>query len=97
MATVVISYPKSEGSHFNADYYRDVHMPLAERMWAGHGLTGTEILWPADDNQPYAVILILRFRDAASIDATLAVPGTAEVMADVPNFTNIQATLYRTA
>ncbi|WP_427963421.1 EthD family reductase [Altererythrobacter sp.] len=97
MPNIVVSYPKSEGASFDADYYRDTHIPLAERTWAPHGLSGADILWPADDAQPFAAMVVLAFESDAAIDAAMGDPGTAEVMGDVPRFTNIQPTIYRTA
>ena len=96
MANLVVSYPQAEGTHFDADYYRNTHIPLVEASWGEYGLTAAEILWPADGAQPLAAMVVLRFRDAAAIDAAMALPATAEVMADIPNFTTIQPSIYRT-
>lgn len=97
MANLVVSYPQSEGAHFNAAYYRDTHIPLVEASWGGCGLTAAEILWPADTAQPAAAMVVLRFTDSAAIDTALASPATAAVMADIANFTDIQPSIYRTA
>jgi uncharacterized protein (TIGR02118 family) len=96
MANLVVSYPHAEGTHFDADYYRDTHIPLVEASWGEFGLTGADILWPADAAQPLAAMVVLRFRDAAAIDAALGSAATAAVMGDVPKFTNIQPSIYRT-
>ena len=97
MANLVVSYPLHEGATFDADYYRDIHIPLVEASWGACGMTGAEILWPADDTQPVAAMVVLRFRDPAAIDAAMSSPATAAVMADIANFTNIQPSIYRTA
>lgn len=97
MANLVVSYPLHDGATFDADYYRDTHIPLVEESWGPSGLTGAEILWPADDAQPVAAMVVLRFRDAAAIDAAMGSPATGAVMADIANFTNIQPSIYRTA
>ena len=97
MANLVVSYPLHEGASFDADYYRDTHIPLVEQSWGPCGLTGAEILWPADPAQPVAAMVVLRFRDGAAIDAAMASPATAAVMADIANFTDIQPSIYRTA
>ena len=97
MANLVVSYPLHDGATFDADYYRDTHIPLVEQSWGASGMTGAEVLWPADDAQPVAAMVVLRFSDAGAIDAALALPATGAVMADVANFTNIQPTIYRTA
>lgn len=97
MANLVVSYPRHDGAKFDADYYRDTHIPLVEQQWSDCGMTGAEILWPADGEQPFAAMVVLKFGDAAAIDAALGSPGTQEVMNDVANFTDIQPTIYRTA
>lgn len=97
MASLVVSYPLHEGATFDADYYRDTHIPLVEASWRECGLTGAEILWPADNTQPNAAMVVLRFRNAGAIDAAMASPATGAVMADIANFTDIQPSIYRTA
>jgi uncharacterized protein (TIGR02118 family) len=97
MANLVVSYPLHEGATFDPDYYRDTHIPLVEASWGPSGMTEAEILLPADADQPAAAMVVLRFRDAAAIDAALASPATGAVMADVGNFTDIQPSIYRTA
>jgi len=97
MANLVVSYPLSAGTRFDADYYRDTHIPLVEDSWGASGLTGAEILWPADPGQPYAAMVVLSFRDSAAIDAALGAEATGAVMADIANFTDIAPVIYRTA
>ncbi|MDE2562662.1 MAG: EthD family reductase [Sphingomonadales bacterium] len=97
MASIVVSYPRSSDSTFDKDYYANTHIPLVQRHWEPCGMTGAEILFPIDDAQPYAAMVILRFPDQASIDRAMGSPGTPEVMADVPRFTNIQPAILRAA
>jgi uncharacterized protein (TIGR02118 family) len=97
MASLVVSYPTHDGATFDAAYYLDTHIPLVEDAWGPCGLTGADILWPADEGQPNAAMVVLRFRDSAAIDAAMASTRTPEVLGDVAKFTNIQPSLYRTA
>lgn len=97
MANLVVTYPRTEGATFDADYYANVHIPLARKHWEPCGLTDAEILFAADDAQPYAAMVVLRFADQAAIDKAMAAPGTPEVMGDVPKFTTIQPSVFRTA
>ena len=97
MANLVVSYPQHDGATFDAAYYRDTHIPLVENTWGPCGMTGAEILWPADAGQPHAAMVVLRFRDNDAIDAAMGAAGTAQVMADIANFTDIQPSIYRTA
>lgn len=97
MASLVVSYPRHEGARFDAAYYIDKHVPLVDQSWRDCGLTGAEVLMPADETQPFAAMVVLHFRDSAAIDTALTSPGAPVVMGDVPNFTDIQPTVYRTA
>lgn len=95
MATLIVSYPLAEGSTFDRDYYLSTHIPLAQAAWGELGLQSAEILFPAAGLQPLAGLIILRFKDQASIDAALNSPATAKVIGDVANFTNIAPLIFR--
>lgn len=97
MASLIVAYPKHPGAKFDADYYRDTHIPMVESAWGPAGMTGAEIIWPHDGDQPFAAMVKLNFTDAAAIDAAMVSPGTPGVMGDVPKFTDIQPTIYRGA
>jgi len=94
MATLIVSYPAHEGATFDADYYKTMHVPLAEQAWAPHGLTSAEVLFPAGD-QPWKAAVLLRFASQAAIDAALACRETPAVLADVARFTDIAPVIYR--
>jgi uncharacterized protein (TIGR02118 family) len=83
-----VLYPSSEGSTFDHDYYRDKHVPLAMRAW---GLSKAEIDQGVDG--PYVAAVHLEFDSVDSMQAALAKEGTAEVMADMANYTNITPVL----
>lgn len=95
MATLIVSYPLTEGSTFDQDYYLSTHIPLARSAWAEFGLQSAEILFPNRGPQPLAGLAILRFDEQAGIDAVFASPKTAEVIGDVANFTNITPVIFR--
>ncbi|SDI46285.1 MULTISPECIES: EthD family reductase [Pseudomonas] len=95
MATLIVSYPVSEGATFDRDYYLSRHIPLAQSAWGQFGLQAAEVLFPAAGQQPLAAMVIMRFADQANIDDALASPGTAEVVADVTNFTNLAPVIFR--
>lgn len=95
MASLVVSYPRHEAAMFDATYYRDNHIPLVRQAWTEHGLTDARILWPADDAQPNAAMVVLEFRDGDAIDAALGSEATAGVMDDIARFTDIQPVIYR--
>ena len=71
MATIMVRYPAHDGAKFDADYYAKTHIPLVEKAWGPHGLTGAEILFPHGE-QPDVAMVLLRFRDQAAIDAAVS-------------------------
>lgn len=96
MATLIINFPEQTGARFDLDYYESVHAVLVNEKWKVHGLISVEVLMPMGP-QPYRAVVILRFRDQAAIDASMASEGTGAIMADVANFTDIAPILYRAA
>ena len=88
MIKMSVLYPTSEGSTFDHDYFRDTHIPMAVKAWS---LPGAEILKGVDG--PYAAIANFEFESKEAMGAAMGAPGTAEVMADVPNYTNITPVL----
>jgi uncharacterized protein (TIGR02118 family) len=80
-----VLYPKGDDTTFDHDYYRDSHVPLACRTW---GLDGAEIDRGIDG--PYEAAVHFRFESMDAMTAAMGVPGTADVINDVANYTNIQ-------
>jgi uncharacterized protein (TIGR02118 family) len=93
MIKVSVFYPASEGARFDVDYYCTKHMPLVQqRMGAAlkgvrvdHGLSG------AAPGLPPVFIAIGHFLydSREAFQAGFATHG-AELVSDVPNFTDIQ-------
>jgi uncharacterized protein (TIGR02118 family) len=85
---VSVFYPSSEGSTFDHDYYREKHVPLAMKAW---GLSKAEIDKGVDG--PYVAAVHFEFDSVDALGAAMASEGTADVMADVANYTNITPVL----
>ncbi|HET9690463.1 MAG TPA: EthD family reductase [Acidimicrobiales bacterium] len=85
MIRLSVYYPSGEGTTFDHDYYRDHHVPLAVKTW---GLSGAEIDKGVDG--PYVAAVHMRFDSLEAMQSAMGAPGTADVMADVANYTNIQ-------
>jgi uncharacterized protein (TIGR02118 family) len=84
MIRVSVFYPTTEGATFDHDYYREKHVPLAVKTW---GLSGAEI--DKGVNGPYVAAVHFMFESMDAMGAAMGAPGTADVMADVANYTSI--------
>ncbi len=89
---VTVVYPQTEGSTFDADYYPK-HLDLCVKHW-GSGLKRAEgikgLPGPDGSKPPYHMIAILEFESQEAMGAAMGGPGTAEIMGDVANYTNVQ-------
>jgi uncharacterized protein (TIGR02118 family) len=88
MIRLSVFYPATEGATFDHDYYRDKHVPLAVQTW---GLQGAEIDKGVDG--PYVAAVHFTFDSLEAMGAAMASEGTAQVMADVANYTSIAPVL----
>jgi uncharacterized protein (TIGR02118 family) len=79
-----VYYPDGEGATFDHDYYRETHIPLCCETW---GLEGAEI--DRGMTGPYVAAVHFLFDSQEAMQQKLAVEGTAAVLADVANYTNI--------
>ena len=84
MIRVTVSYPSSEGSTFDHDYYRNTHVPLVSKAW---NVSRAEI--DKGVNGPNVAAVHLFMESMEAFGAAMGSAGTAEVMADVANYTNI--------
>jgi len=94
MIKVSVMYPKTEGSHFDIDYYRDTHMPLVEKHLKSKGLVKTSIdkgIGGGAPGQPpeYHCIGMLYFESEAVFREVMP-PVSPILRGDIPNFTNVQ-------
>jgi uncharacterized protein (TIGR02118 family) len=88
MIRLSVFCPSTEGAAFDHDYYRDTHVPLAVKTW---GLDGAEIDKGIDG--PYVAAVHFTFDSLDALGAAMGNPGTADVMADIPNYTTIAPVL----
>ncbi|AXF12718.1 EthD family reductase (plasmid) [Paraburkholderia graminis] len=87
--TLYVTYAGAHGARFDRTYYVDRHLPLVMHHWAQYGLTSVAAFFPATEQPGTLAICECRFRDDAAVDTAFASPEAAEVMADVPRFTDI--------
>ncbi len=100
MIKVSVLYPNSDGSKFDIDYYCKSHMPMvASKLGAAlkksevdQGLAGGAPGAPAT----YAAMGHLYFDNVEAFQGAFG-PHAKEIMADVPNYTNIQPVIQISA
>jgi uncharacterized protein (TIGR02118 family) len=88
MIRVSVFYPVTEGATFDHDYYRDTHVPLAARKWSP---VSVEIDKGVDG--PHVAAVHMTFDSLDALQAAMALDGTADVLADVANYTTIAPVL----
>ena len=88
MTKMLVTCNGEPGTRLDRNYYVNTHLQLAMRLWGSYGLEDASAFFPASDGDGVLSIGINRFRDAQAMEAAIAAPETAQVMADVPNFTD---------
>jgi uncharacterized protein (TIGR02118 family) len=92
MIKVSVMYPNAPGARFNHDYYRDKHMPLVKARMGDackyytvdKGLAGGSPDAPAT----YVGMGHIYSDSVEAFQAGFG-PHAAEIMADIPNYTNL--------
>lgn len=97
MTTLFVTYPGDAGTRFDRDYYVATHLPLVRDAWGPYGLETAEALFPPGEGAETIAVCVCQFRDEAAVDAALAAPQTAGVMADVRHFTDATPSQRRAA
>jgi uncharacterized protein (TIGR02118 family) len=93
MIVVSVLYPKTAESTFDYDYYSATHVPLVRARWEPLGLERADFFGGTStldgSAAPYEVTAMLHFSNEDALQKALATHG-AEVVGDIPNFTNVQ-------
>ena len=79
-----VFYPATEGATFDHTYYAEKHVPLAMKTW---GIEDASI--EKGVNGPNVAAVHFTFESMEAMGAALGLPGTADVMADIANYTTI--------
>jgi uncharacterized protein (TIGR02118 family) len=90
---LTVTYPNSEGSHFDQDYYVEKHLALCAELFAAHGFRGSVVKFgqgksPGQAGLNHASVDLL-FDSQEQMQAGLAAGGK-QIVADVANYTNIK-------
>ena len=90
---VMIMYPNEEGKTFNMDYYNQKHMPMCAELF-GEALQSYSIdkgLMGRIPSEPatYVAIGTFHFNQLSDYEKAFG-PNAEKILADIPNYTNIQ-------
>ncbi len=93
---VSVLYPSGEGKHFDIDYYANKHVPIVAGL-LGDAIIGATVekgLGGAapGEHAPFEAMGNLYFESMESFQNSFG-PNSPEIMADLPNFTNIEPQL----
>ena len=93
MIKVSVLYPAGAGKKFDMTYYLKSHMPMVGRK-LGAAMKGMSVdqgigTAPPGTEAPFVAIAHILFDSVDAFGAAFAQHG-AEIMADVPNYTDIQ-------
>lgn len=96
MIKVSVMYPNTSGARFDHDYYRDVHMPLVKKKMgeACKFYTVDKGLAGGAPNTPplYVGMCHIHCESVEAFEKGFG-PHAAEIMADIPNYTDLTPTL----
>ena len=88
MIRLSVFYPAAEGASFDHDYYRENHVPLCVRTW---NPKSAEIDKGIDG--PNVAAVHITFESLDALQQAMASEGTADILADVANYTSIAPVL----
>lgn len=93
MIKVSILYPNEEGKKFDMDYYCKKHVPMVGKL-LGESVTGATVEkglvgGAPDSPATYAAMGNLYFNTVEAFQNSFG-PNADTIMADVPNYTNIE-------
>lgn len=84
MIRVTVSYPSSDTSTFDHAYYLTTHIPLMSSTWQPLSTSVDKGV-----NGPNVAAVHCTFETMDDFNAAMGGPGTAAVIADVANYTNV--------
>ena len=97
MIRVTVLYPNEAGKKFDVDYYRTKHMKLVGDRLKDFGFVRAEVDkgvagGAPGSAAPFVCIGHVYFNALADFQKGMGVHGQ-EILADIPNYTNIQPTM----
>jgi uncharacterized protein (TIGR02118 family) len=96
MIKVSVFYPFTPGARFNHDYYRDSHMPLVKARMGDachHYTVDKGLAGGAPGTDPVYVGMCHIFCESVAAFQAGFGPHAAEILADIPNYTDLSPLL----
>ncbi len=95
MITLNAMYPRTDDSTFDFDYYANTHTPIVVNALGDAIVRATLTTGEAFGGgpSPYMCVATIEIDSIESLAAAFAAHG-GEIMGDIPNFTNVQPTMY---
>lgn len=97
MIRITLVYRDSQGAHFDFDYYVNRHVEMSRRLLSDCGLISIEVeqcLRTLDGKKSNVVCIAhVDFENEEALAKALEAHG-ADLMADFPNYTNIDPEIY---
>ncbi|KAF4246930.1 hypothetical protein CNMCM8980_007966 [Aspergillus fumigatiaffinis] len=91
-SSITVVFPNDADAEYDIDYYTKNHLPLIEKHWSKFGLKGwsvTRFVPGLDGSKPlYAFGSEVFWESEEGIKNAFASPETAEIMGDIPRFSN---------
>lgn len=91
MVTLTVMYPYAADKPFDADYYGNKHIPLAQEVW-GDAVKDVQVynaLAGMGADPAFSTIAMIEFTSMEAFQQAMAHPRGPEVQADVANFTAV--------
>lgn len=92
--TITVLFPNEADAKYDIEYYAAHHMPLIERHWKKYGVQTWSVtsFGPGPDGaQPlYTFGSVVVWESRKGVEKAFESPEVAEIMSDVPNFSNKQ-------
>jgi len=96
MIKVSVFYPNNEGAKFDIDYYCNKHIPMVrQKLGAACKIAAVEqgIAGATPGSRPAFIALGHLYFDSVEAFQTVFGPHAEAIMADIPNYTDIQPTI----
>lgn len=93
MIKLIAYYKNLDGKKFNLDYYQNSHLPMIKRLTGDalkHVAVDKGVAGGEPGSKPFYHIVAHLYFDSIETFQNSLVPHFAEIMSDVPNYTDIE-------